>query len=162
MLARRNSQGVPRIAEAEIGARTIDAATFSSTRVFQTLIFIYHQAGKEDQQSPPSACSPCQPRSAAVGRASAELPEDLPPMARRTEWAAKAQKAEQSKPQLPTYQCSGGGWGPRCNQGGTSSYIPLGSEHKHQLHRKGVRRHSHGPLQRESVGLGAAPKGCME
>lgn len=86
---------------------------------------------------------PASPALQQVGRASAELPEDLPPTTRRTEWSVEAQQAEQSNHQLPTYQCRGGGWGPRCNQGGTSSCIPLGSEHKHQLRRKGVRRHSH-------------------
>lgn len=86
---------------------------------------------------------PASPEVQQVGRASAELPENLPPTARRTEQAVEAQKAEQSNHQLPTYQCSGAGWGPRCNQGGTSSCVPLGSEHKHQLRRKGVRRHSH-------------------
>lgn len=88
--------------------------------------------------------SPASPAVQQLGRASAEpSAEDLSPMARRTKWAVEAQQAKQSNHQLPTYQCSGGGWGPRCNQGGTSSCIPLGSEHKHQLHRKGVRKHSH-------------------
>lgn len=66
-------------------AHAIDAATFSSTRIFQALIFICVQARKEDRQSPPAAArqTPARPlpalRLQQVGRGSAELPENLPP-----------------------------------------------------------------------------------
>lgn len=77
LLALRDSQGVPRVAEAQIGSHAIDAATFSRTRIFQALVFICAQATNEERQSPQQP--PASPMARQVGKGSAELPENLPP-----------------------------------------------------------------------------------
>lgn len=79
LLALRDNQGVPRVAEAQIGAHAVDTVTFSSTRILQALVFICAQARKEDRLSAPAApAAPHQPHGAPGGQGSAEMPESLP------------------------------------------------------------------------------------
>lgn len=127
LLALRGSQGVPRVAEAQIGAHAVDAVTFSSTRIFQALVFICAQArGKEGRQAVTTrSClpAPCQPHGAAGRQGLSRAARKPSPRSMKDQrGSVEAWQAEE----VPTYQYSGGGWGRVCSQGGTSSCIPPG------------------------------------
>lgn len=82
LLALRDSQGVPRVAEAQIGAHAVDAATFSSTRIFQALIFICTQARKTGSQQ-------------------LQLPASPLPAPQCSRWAGAEQSYQKTFPQEP-------------------------------------------------------------